>query len=515
MPIKRISIQAILFSIVVVVTTTLYVFYTRWGADVGYDSYYYLRGAEGILAGKGLGWVGSDGSFVPLTHFPPLYPSSLAIAAAILGGNYLSAARVLVVVHAALLAGLTAAFSYKITRSWLAAGLAAVLTMIFKPMVSVMIAGMSEGLYFVLFAAHLWSAVNWFDRHKTRDLILTAVCLAGMLLTRYAAVSVLLSFGLTVLWLDRGNIGRRIKEYVLAVAIAILPGLVWLVQNFLSSGSSTNRTVVYHPMGRKVLSTALESIKLWFIPGEAGLYWRYATVLLIILVFLLALFIVIRNWRGIRAIVLEQPAGIAYTLLTMFMVVYPVFLWISYTWLDASTRWNNRILSPWLFAASLMGIFLIHRMCNFPRGGVLLKVIAGTAMMIIVIHVSTNASYLWRLYDKGEGFTAKAYQESDLLALIREYPDQIPIYTNKVPLVFFNTGMESTTIPEMKNTISDTAITDYPQKMKTMREDITQHGGVLVLFKPYTELGNVYPALEELIEGLTLEYKSPGGNIYR
>lgn len=505
----------LLFSISAILSAILYILFTRWGTDVGYDSYYYLRGAEGILAGIGLGWTNLDGSFSSLTHFPPLYSVFVAAFSGLLNIQILYAARICAVLFSSLCAGLAAVYAHKLTRSWMAAIAAATLVIVFKPMTSVMIGAMSEGLFFALLVGYLWSANQWFTLHKTRDLILTSIILAGMLLTRYAALAVIISFGLSTLWIERSQLKKRIKLYGLSALIAVLPGLFWLIQNFLTSGSSTNRAIVYHPLTRGQLQTAWESIKLWFIPNEAKLGWHYSGVVLVVAVVALLIVITYLNRHGLRTFTENKKFTTAVALLMSYVVVYPLFLWISYTFIDASTRWTNRILSPWLFAISLLTILVVYHLNSFQKTRLYGIALAASAMLLLGIQVLSNTNYLSRLNSDGEGFTAKAYQKSRLLEALQQYPKGAPVFTNNVALVYFNLNKETVSIPEMQNSIQQTANLGYQENLVKMHTTIQDGQGVLVLFKPYTELGNVYPTLEELIAGMTLEYKSPEGNIYR
>ena len=56
---------------------------TRWGAGVSPDSTDYVAAATSLLHGRGVSTPAGDGSPVPMTLWPPLYPLFLALTGAL------------------------------------------------------------------------------------------------------------------------------------------------------------------------------------------------------------------------------------------------------------------------------------------------------------------------------------------------------------------------------------------------------------------------------------------------
>lgn len=66
-----------------------------WGVGVGYDSFYYITSARNLISGQGLGTIDVDGSIIPLTKFPPLYPLILAALSFTSGLGIINVARLI------------------------------------------------------------------------------------------------------------------------------------------------------------------------------------------------------------------------------------------------------------------------------------------------------------------------------------------------------------------------------------------------------------------------------------
>ncbi len=74
--------------------TALLWYCTRWGAGLIDDAFIYITSAQNLAAGRGLVWPWGEGQLLPLTHYPPMFPLSLA-AFELLGVNAVFAARLL------------------------------------------------------------------------------------------------------------------------------------------------------------------------------------------------------------------------------------------------------------------------------------------------------------------------------------------------------------------------------------------------------------------------------------
>jgi 4-amino-4-deoxy-L-arabinose transferase-like glycosyltransferase len=110
--------------------------------------------------------------------------------------------------------------------------------------------------------------------------VLSALCMALALLTRYAGSALIAAAGL-VLLLDRSQTGLvRIKQAACMACCALYAMLLWMVRNLLVAGSATNRVLEHHPDRRLRLGPAVETMGGWVFPLQTALRsarasWRW------------------------------------------------------------------------------------------------------------------------------------------------------------------------------------------------------------------------------------------------
>ncbi len=492
----------------------LYTLITRWGPIVGFDSYYYLASAQGIRDGLGIGWLGADGVFVPLTHYPPLYPLLVAFISFVTGTSILQAARILVVLSVFSAVLCTGWLIQRQTRSWFFTALGMAFFIIPGLFMTTLVSAMSECLFLALFCGFL---LLLSDDWKTNSTIRTGIQLAliaAMILVRFAAAAVLGAYLIFIL-LDRQNtIIIRIKTMVLAGLAAFIPLGLWLWTR-AAVGDVTGRSLLFHPPGQNQYRLAWETIQTWFVPewNRLGVP-TLARVGLILIAAGVILFLIRSTRHPVNKTEHQEPSSLT-RFLAVYLVIYPIFLWLSYSLMDASTRWTTRILSPWLFSLMLFMLVNFSKFVQLTRSrlvnGVLLAgvMIWGGAQLLN----TSNQARIW--ITEGDGFTARAFQQSELLENIRQMDRSVMIYTNNTAVIYFNTGILSWSIPEKMDTIQSLPNTGYENQMGKMKTEILADKAIMVIFRPYDDKNGVYPDIDELSAQLSEGYKSKEGIIFQ
>lgn len=511
---NRIRKEYLFFPLLFIGIFILYTILTRWGAVVGFDSYYYLRAAEGLKSGIGLGWLGPDGSYNSLIHYPPLYSAVVAGLSWLTHGSILQAARWVAVLTSALFFTFLAIFVYRTSHSWSITILGSLFLIFSAQMLSVLTAAMSEGLFFVLFAGFLLAAQRYLSNPNRRDLLVCGVLTAGMLLTRYAAAAVFITVILVGFINRKLSVVSWIKEMVLYTGVSILPVVLWMTFGFSNTGSFLDRSISYHPAGKPQYDLAVRTITEWFLPNRNKM-GEHTFALLAVVVFLVCLAVMLIFRKQIRKDVHENlNLRMAEKLLGMYILIYPIFLWFSYAFMDASTRWNARILSPWLISICLLMIIIAARLHDEAKTK-LFKWIIFCGLTVWALAVAYNGrTDMYQMVINGDGFTDRVYQKSEFLQRVRQLPANSLIYTNNVPLIYFNSSHNPESIPEKENTIQDKQNADYSQHMDTMKTNILSGKAYLVVFRPYDDKDGVYPTIDELTVGLTNDFRTKEGFIF-
>lgn len=508
-------IHAVIPILTGLVTGVFYYLVTRQGSVVGYDSYYYLRAAEGLLSGAGFGWIGSDGGFLPLTHYPPVYSILLAVLAKIFSLSILEASHLAIILICAVSAGLLAWYIRDLTGSIFLPASALILFVCHQPFINIQVSAMSEGLFFLEFIVCLIIYTKLVKQFNWRNMIILGVGLAIMVLTRYAAFILAVCFILAIL-ITKKNRSTGVSAAGVLSLMAFSPLIGWLARNYFLTESLTNRQILVHLPDTAQYYIFLRSMKLWFLPLEnlpfgSAVEMNITELAAAGILTALLFYFIYRIGHYINLALESEKQTIR--LLGMVAVAYPVFLWMTYAFVDASTRWTTRILSPWLFAISLLFIlFFRHFGEEFhPRNRwapCSLILIAG------ILAAGNGHGAVLSLAQNGDGFTSPDVRAS-ITRMMQNTPNTpTRIYTNNVPLLYFNTHSEVLALPEKNNTIIDEKNSDFQAERAEMKSDLQTSESMLVLSKPYSTKNGVYPNFSTLVDGLKTYYEDENIVVY-
>lgn len=486
---------------------------TRWGVLVDSDSYFYLTAAKNFIAGIGLGRLSWNGQLIPLTHYPPLYPLLVGEFSLFTQRNVLLSARI----TACLLFGINAfLFGFLInhyTRS-LWAGLAGAVVFLFSTVsLSVIVAGLSEGLFFVFLFLALFCITETTGSSRKCWLIGAAVCSALACLTRYVGIAVILAC-LIPLLLNQKPWKDKLRDAVLFGIISGLPIGLWYLRDYLLTGSATNRVFEFHLPGWTARNEAILTAAGWFFPGKITLGSAERDLLLIGL----AAVFVFASWvfwlRKISSGQTEKTAFRFACILVGFILVYCIELLVSRTFLDASTHWDTRILSP-LYLTGLLLFTTIFwfglRIRGWQLPGKL--ILAAVGVYLVLFNYPQSTKYLQNYAQNGLGYTNAAMQKSSVMAFLESYPDNGRLYSNNAAALYFNVNRLADWIPEEYDSVKALPRPDYPQNLSLMRKDLQTPDSFLVIFKPYMT-DQSFPPLNELTAGLTVVKDYQDATIY-
>lgn len=497
-----------LMGLVAGLTSALVLFASPWGIGVGYDSYFYLSAAQTLSDGIGLGRIHASGAFIPLTHFPPLYPTSITLVTQLSGSPSADAARWLQALLAGLLpvsVGLAAARSH---GRWV--GLAGAVYVAASPVLFARhLWAMSESVFYLVLVAN-WLALAAFTRRPSIRLAGVGGALAGLgYLTRYAGVSIVGMWALVWLLLPH-NQGRSrwitLAAFALACSLAVLP---WVVRNQLLDQALTNRSLVFHPPTLDQFKEAGRALASWLPVSQLPLWLRLGAVLIVggglSTIPLLA-------WRdesrGEHRAVFGWPAIIPLA----FAGAYLAMLLLSLTLFDASTPLDSRILSPIYLALVVSALFTLPTLVAAASRRLRLA-LAGAGLL--VFFVFANATYVLAADGRadGLGFNSRAWRRSPTVAAVRELPSDILIYSNESFPVSFHTGRPVFSVPERLDPVQSSERPDWEQAVAEMHVRLAQTEGVLVLIHP-NELRVEMPPIETLTMGLVPLMEANDGTIY-
>jgi 4-amino-4-deoxy-L-arabinose transferase-like glycosyltransferase len=476
-----------------------------WGIGVYHDSVYYLTSAENLMAGNGLAWFGDGGELRTLTHFAPLYPLTLT-PGVFLGMEAANAARLLAAMFYGANIALLGWIIYHLTRRlWLGA-LCAAMALLSSVILGVHLLAMSEPEFLLAAMACLAAIAHYLTTGERRSFYLAIALAALSYLTRYVGIVVLATGALSLLLLGARPLRKRLQDAFVFGLAAFLPMALWMARNYVHTGSLTNRTLRFHPPQLAKIKQFAATVVGWVSPFRLTAPGTF----LILLAFaaLLGLFLY-RVWKlrksGCGPIFVFSGTAL------LFALLYLASLAFSATFFDASTPFDDRILSPLYVVFLLLIVLATHETLASHRLWMVL------ALVLLVVQVGVQAPEAWRqittLREEGIGFSSRAWQESETVAFVASLPQDVTIYSNEKSALVFLTGQLPYAVPEKTDPVKAEVRDYYDEAMQAMRERLSAANAYLVVFHA-DQLREGMPPKSEIIAGFELYLAFDDAEIY-
>jgi hypothetical protein len=478
---------------------------SRWGVGVTHDSIFYLSSAGNLVNHNGLQWSASDGGLHPLTHFPPLYSLVLALIM-LLGIPSAKAATWLAGILLGLNVFTSGYFVYRFSRSKILAIMAALALTIATGFVNLHLFALSEPLFVWLILCGIGTLGLYFEKPSGKWLVAAAILAALSVLARYIGIAVIATGFLAIVMLDKTSFRARIKNLLIYLGISLGPLFLWAVRNFILAGSTTNRTLIYHPLDWGNRKLGFETISGWFTSAPVP----YKATIAISGLFLGVIFFwwLWLGWKLIFSKNLDSSRADGFRvvfMLNLFSLVYVAGVLFSLTFFDASTRLDGRILAP-VYVSFICALFTM-------LGSLATRwqwVGSAVAIMILVINLPATISSVSDFHDNGKGFASRDWQKSQAVDYVRNVPNESVIYTNQGMALYFLTGRPIHDVPEKMDVVRNIKRADYPTQLKLMVDDLNAPHSFIVWF---SEGGLSDSVLNETNSDLQTYKNFPDANI--
>jgi 4-amino-4-deoxy-L-arabinose transferase-like glycosyltransferase len=490
---------------------------TPFGLGLSNDSIAYIAGARAILRGQGYSqiWLGSQ--LQPITHFPPLLSSVLALIS-LSGLDPLRGARLLNILLFGGNTVLLGIVGWRMTHSRVAGAMLSFLFISNSALLRVHSYILSEPLYlFISLAAFLLFAI-YIKKKRTGWLVGTGCAVGLAYLTRYAGLALLATLGMALVFLQ--NTGRKRITSLLVFFGSACPWLLaWMIRNKILAGNITNRTIQWHPITPDNLQRGIYNFSRFFIPIED---WRryfgrlpgfIEGILLVIGLGMFAWLVITGLKLLLKPTQIPQAETLRFTN-GLYIFGYLGSLLVSLYLFDASTPLKERILSPvyvsMLILLIAVGVWVWKLHKTYWRIVVLL-----VFLWISGISLFTQIGVIHDLKKDGQGYASWQWNDSEIMEAIRRLPNDIMVYTNQTTAVYIWTDRSSLVLPNVIDPVTLQPFSDYQQGLEKMKRDILQGKAVMVIFNSADTEDPVFQEnLDEITSGLYLAQKSQGDAIY-
>ncbi len=442
------------------------------------DSYIYLELAKNLSAGKG--YYLAENPHQIYSFYPPLYSLFIALVQLLTGLS--SYASVRLVSYFSLLLFLYLFDKilrfYDLKPVW---RLGILLLFWFSSTYVIYLIALSEQIFLPLFSAHIYALLKWYKYRKNKYLWRAGLFMGFMLLTRYAALGLLFSESLWILWI----LYRYKISYHRIFAFLLPPSIVfgtWYAVLYLNRSLTMGRKLVIHPPNKFHLKDLIISISNWLSPGFTPYFVLPAFVLLA--------WIMNKNRKQV-VVLLHQDD----TWLWLFNFIgYLLFITATVFLFDHTTSYDWRMLLPVYFSFVIMVALLLSK--SFKKR--MKKYIGLLLALIFASHLVFFAQLNILVEEKNYMKGLETYLQTSYLYIYTNTPDVFPEYMQK------DNHLQS--LPFKYDPKSTLRNPDYNKQLELMKKRVLQHKAVIIYFDKHDdrifltspdELNQIFPDIKQ------------------
>ena len=439
---KKLAI-ALLLGLVTATGIWLLEISTPYGLGLIDDAISYIAAARALLSGLGFTRIWLATGLEPITHWPPGYPATLATISYLLKIDPYRSARFLNMLVFGGNAALLFWLGSKITKSYLWGMLLSFLFLSNSAILRLHAQALSEPLYLFVSLLAFLAFFNSFaeeSKKSIRWLIFTGFLTGLSYITRYAALSLFATFAVAIFIL-LPTWRKRFISFGYFLVGAVPPIFAWMLHNKLVGGSATNRAMRWHPVTLSNIQRGLQEFFDFIIPMRSlwtAWYENYTFLAILLGLFTIALLFWLLP-QALRYFIKPQentkPEVLPFAT-TLYIFGYMGSLLVSLTLFDAATPLNDRILSPVYVAVLMMVSYFLHR--AVVQGKMVGRYASiGVAIFLLAIFARSQYDMVQELRQTPTGFASWRWRESVVMEAVRELPEDVAIYTNQPPAVYF------------------------------------------------------------------------------
>jgi len=465
------------------------------GIGMNADSTSYLLSAQNLLDGKGLDGFAIYGPIEdltePLVHWPPMFPVALS-GLGLLGLDPATGARLLNAVLFGINIALAGWLTFRLSGARWAAIVAALLVL-GAPQVLVLHAmAWSEPLFLALALTTLSLLARYLAGGPLWQLVLAGLTVGAACLTRYVGLTLIVTGGVGLLFRPARKLIGRLWEAALFGGLGGLMVGAWMLRNQLLTGSTSGRTLVFHPPALAALKRGLFTVLTWVAPRDAVfVIWPEMLIGLGVgaLILLGLAWRTRRHWRAWLARLSTRPEWPLVLMLIGFALFYMLFTLVSITFFDAYTPLDARILAPVYVVVVITAVGMLGRgLAGSALGARTRLIVAGLLVVLVGSYGLRGLDWVARNHATGEnlGVAAQPWRESTLMDLVDALPPGTPLATNRQDAVYALSQRLTYRLPRRMNPTTTLSNPAYNDELRSLGNLLAEGSGAVVYFQPET-----------------------------
>jgi hypothetical protein len=457
----------------------LLLYSARWGIGLSPDSVVYIGAARSLLAGAGFSLPAESPLFSPITHYPPLYSSMLAVIA-ILGPDLLNGAIWLNVAVFGINIFLTGSLLFSALGSLQIAMIGSFLTLTAFPIVQVHTMAWSESSFILFELLSVLLLLRYLKDPLKQTLVLASAVAGLSLLCRYAGLALVASGMLAILFLGGRERRDKLTDALVFAGIGVLPVAFWAARNWHLGGSLVNRTVSFHPIGLEQMLDVPAVLAGWF-----SLSWVLgfdAGALLGLGLMIGALVFSYGSLRKAEFIDGRQADAIV-SVMGFVVLTYMGMLSMSLAFLDVQIPLDSRTLSPiyvpsiiCLIGISIRYVFVSASHCTVRW------LISTYLSLLLAAQLQVSVHWLRFNYQTGIGYAGREWRESQILKRLKKENSSKLLFSNAPDVLYTLLNKPAAMVPRKTHTDTNLPNQGYASQISELGRRLKEDSGLLVYF---------------------------------
>lgn len=371
----------------------------------------------------------------------------------------------------------------------------------------------SEPVFIFLLLFSLMLLDGYLETGWPHFLVGAGVAAGLSVMDRYSGLALIWTGLAGLLILGQGKLRGRIVGCLIFGGVSCLPLVGWAMRNMSLAHSATDRALVWHAIGWTKVRSGLLTASHWFIPA------RFENVTVPLIAFCAMTYLSGQVLLAERRRKNGRPDARAPRIPHLFVLgilCWVIFLAISISLFDAYSPLDYRMLAPVYAMILLAAVPEVCWLMSRLRWSRRTTALAGCAIILLLAGARGHTvPWIAKRSSDGEGYTSRAWKQSQVLKLLRAVQESTPIYSNADRGISFLTGRFIHEIPARTDAASLLPDPDYEARMGKMGEDLRDRNGVLLIVD-LREWSFSVPSEKELVVRFRLRVKEEAsdGKIY-
>ena len=109
-----------------------------------------------------------------------------------------------------------------------------------------------------------------------------------------------------------------------------------------------------------------------------------------------------------------------------------------------------------------------------------------SSFVLFIFNLRSAVNWVSYRHPEGEGFTSRAWKDSDTVKFLKAVPPEIPIHSNAADACYLFTKREVSRLPAKYDSTSGRDNTDFGAQMEVLRDDLNNNHALVIYFDRLT-----------------------------